>query len=304
MFYFNAMPLNCYFPLGLKQHGMHFAFICLNPRKQVLADRNYKKHMDPIKNNLSRFNTTTLEKLEIIKLLKRYDTKFLFHRDQLIPILDFLSRYYDILEIDNKRFFNYQNLYFDTDDYFFYHQHHNRKFSRHKVRFRRYVDTNQCYFEVKHKSNKRKTTKSRLLLGYKRISHELSGSSKDYARKIISINNGEIIDIVKPKLWIEFKRITFANQLKKERLTVDINLTFTNVNSHSLTLDDLVVVELKSENFSINSIFFQHLKSLGINPTRFSKYCIGTILTENDVKYNRFKKTLLKIDKLNQGDVE
>ena len=73
-----------------------------------------------------------------------------------------LARQYEVLEIDNKRFFKYQNLYFDTDDFFFYHQHHNRNLSRYKVRFRRYVDTNQCYFEVKHKNNKRKTLKSRL----------------------------------------------------------------------------------------------------------------------------------------------
>ena len=49
---------------------------------------------------------------------------FIFHKDKLKNVLDYLSKHYEILEIDNKRFFKYENLYFDTDDYFFYHQHH------------------------------------------------------------------------------------------------------------------------------------------------------------------------------------
>ena len=247
-------------------------------------------------NNLASFHATTLEDLEIIKLLKRYDTKFIFHGDQLIPIFDYLSQNYEVLEIDNNRSFKYQNLYFDTDDYFFYRQHHNRKLSRYKVRFRRYVDSNKCYFEVKHKNNKRKTIKSRLLLEDKNISHELSEQTKEFARDCILINNGDIIDKVKPKLWIEFERITFANQFNKERLTLDTNLTYTDSNSLRQKLDNLVIAELKSEKFSLNSQFFQYLKKLKIYPIRFSKYCIGIAITEKNIKCNRFKKKLLKLN--------
>lgn len=254
--------------------------------------------MNQIENSLACFHPTTLESINIIKLMKRYDTKFIFHRDQLANIFDYLSKHYEILEIDNKRLFKYQNLYFDTDNYLFYYQHHNRNFCRYKVRFRRYVDSNQCYFEVKHKNNKKKTIKSRLLLEDKNIHQELSEQSKEFARNFILINSGDIIDQVKPKLWIEFERITFANQSNKERLTIDVNLTYTDRNSLRQKIDNLVIVELKSEKNSLNSKFFQFLKRLKIYPIRFSKYCIGIAITEKNIKCNRFKKKLLKLNKL------
>jgi hypothetical protein len=253
-------------------------------------------------NYLTRFHTVTLEDLEIIKLLQRRDTKFIFHKNQLIFILEYLSRNYEILEIDNNRLFGYQNLYFDTDDYFFYHQHHNSKLSRYKIRCRRYIESNQCYFEVKHKDNKKKTIKRRLLLDDKRISEELSEESKKFAKNLVSINNGEIIDRVKPKLWIEFDRITFANRFNKERLTIDTNLTYSDRNSPPQKMNGLVIAELKSESFSLNSRFFQYLKSLGISPIRISKYCIGIAIIKSNIRYNRFKKKLLKLAKLNNGE--
>lgn len=260
--------------------------------------------MSQKENYLARFHTITLEDLEIIKLLQRCDTKFIFHEDHLIFILDYLSRHYEILEIDNNRLFGYQNLYFDTDDYFFYRQHHNSKLSRYKIRCRRYIESNQCYFEVKQKNNKQKTIKSRLLLEDKDIGEELSEQSKEFAKNLVSINNEEIIDRVKPKLWIEFDRITFANLLNRERLTIDTNLTYSDKISPPKKMDNLVIAELKRDSFSLNSRFFQYLKSLGIHPFRISKYCIGIATIKGNIRYNRFKKKLLKLAKLTYGASE
>lgn len=255
--------------------------------------------MNRIKNILTYFKPTSLESLEILKLLNRYDTKFIFSSDQLIPVLDFLVGYYEVLKIGDRRCFQYQNLYYDTDDFFFYHQHHNRKYTRYKIRCRRYVDSNQCYFEVKQKNNKKKTIKSRLLLENDNSSSELSEESKSFARNRILLNNGDFIDQIKPKLRVEFDRITFANHTDKERITIDLNLAFTNKNSFSKKLDNLVIAELKSEKHTFNSLFIKYLKSLKIYPARFSKYCIGVAITEEKIKCNRFKKKLIKLNQLN-----
>lgn len=269
---------------------------------------NYKLHllvrlvledMNMIADTLNHFNTTTLESLDVIKLLKRYDTKFLFCRDKLPAVFDFLSDYYYVLEIKNRRYFQYESLYYDTDDFYFYHQHHNKKYDRYKIRFRKYIDSNQCYFEVKHKNNKRKTIKSRLLLDDNRDYNELSEESKLFARNSMFFNNGDIIDRIKPKLEVSFDRITFANLENKERLTIDVNLAFTNKNSFQKKIDNLVIAELKSEKYSYNSLFTQYLKGLKIYPARFSKYCMGIAITEKDIKYNRFKKKILKLNNLN-----
>jgi hypothetical protein len=255
--------------------------------------------MNNIEYDIAAFNATSLTNIETIKLMKRYDTKFIFHRDKLQSVLDYLRSDYQVLEIDNKRSFRYENLYYDTDDHFFYHQHHNQRVNRYKLRCRKYIESNNCYFEIKFKNNKKKTIKTRILLEDKNIHHKLLEESREFARKLVLIDNGNIVDEVKPALWIDFNRITFANVIKKERLTFDINLTYTDKKSNSCKINNLIIAELKSEHASLNSFFNQYLKDLQIFPTKFSKYCVGIALTEKNIKCNRFKKNLLKLHKYN-----
>lgn len=92
--------------------------------------------------------------------MERHDTKYILKQDTLDQLLQYLIDYYEVLEIDTKRIFTYHTQYFDTDDYRFYHQHHNRKLIRYKVRRRNYVDSDTMYLEVKFKNNKCKTTKN------------------------------------------------------------------------------------------------------------------------------------------------
>jgi hypothetical protein len=255
--------------------------------------------MNQIEKDLKGFQEITLDGLDTIKLMKRYDTKFVFHSDKLTSVFNYLCKEYQILEINKKRIFRYENLYYDTDNYFFYHQHHNQRLNRYKVRCRKYIETDQCYFEIKFKNNKKKTIKNRILLNESNINNELSKESKEFANKSILINNGGIVDKIKPSLWIGFSRITLANLINKERLTFDIGLTYTNKNLDSRKIDNLIIAELKSENLSINSPFFQYLKKNKISPTTFSKYCMGIAISEKNIKSNRFKKDLLKLETFN-----
>jgi hypothetical protein len=52
---------------------------------------------------------------------------------------------------------------------------------------------------------------------------------------------------------------------------------------------------------NIPSYFKQVLLDMRIHPYRISKYCLGTMLTNPDVKMNRFKKKLRYIDKLHSN---
>lgn len=254
--------------------------------------------MELLEEILNHFNKTTLESLDKIKLLNRYDIKFVFCREKLLNVFEFLSYHFDILEVNNRRFFKYESLYYDTDDYYFFRQHHNKKYDRYKIRCRKYIDSNQCYFEIKHKNNKKKTIKSRLLLNNGNGFAELSEESKSFARESVFLSDDDIIDQIKPKMGVSFDRITFANNSQKERVTIDLNLSFTNRNSLQRKMDNLVVAELKSEKHSINSELVKYFKGLKIYPATFSKYCIGVAMTEKNIKCNRFKKKLLRLEKL------
>ena len=43
----------------------------------------------------------------------------------------------------------YSTLYFDTNDKILYKHHHNKKGNRHKIRMRKYIDSNICFLEIK-----------------------------------------------------------------------------------------------------------------------------------------------------------
>ena len=104
---------------------------------------------------LSGFASISLEEMNGVSLLKRVDTKFLTSSSELSKLLPFLYSDYQILEIDGNRLMNYSTLYFDTKDLRCYMEHHNGKAKRHKIRIRRYVESDICFLEVKEKQNTR-----------------------------------------------------------------------------------------------------------------------------------------------------
>ena len=235
--------------------------------------------------------------LDALSLMKRYDTKFIFHRNKLPRVFDHLYRNYSMLEMADKRTFTYKTLYYDTPDHFFYRQHHDKRGNRYKIRCREYVDTSECYVEVKHKNNKKKMTKTRLRLTDPCITPGLSEPAKEFAKQCLDSSYRHLADEVKPVLWVIYDRITLANPINQERLTFDVNLKFSH-QGRTISLDNLVIAELKQSQYLFKSDFFLLLKTLNILPTNFSKYCMGIVLLGKENKFNRFKKIILQLKKI------
>jgi hypothetical protein len=127
-----------------------------------------------------------------------------------------------------------------------------------------------------------------------KISEKLSSEQKEYIEKII----GKKLE-VSAKQWINFSRLTFVHKTQKERLTIDINLSFEN-EKESGDLRDIVIAEVKQERMSRKSDFMRIAKEMSILPMRLSKYCISTMQLWQNIKQNRFKKKQLFINKLKQ----
>ena len=245
--------------------------------------------------SLSDFNSISLEDLDKVQLLNRKDTKFVFSQNKLLQLLDSLKPYYRILEIEGKRSFVYDNTYFDTDEFFFYTQHHNEYRKRFKVRYRKYCETNEQYFEIKVKDNKNRTIKNRIR------SANRNGDFIEEEKRLISENTGLSPQHLIPKLDIQFSRITLADNNFNERLTIDTNLSVKN-GIRSKIFDQLAVSEIKQKKYDPKSDFIQILRNLRIQEMRFSKYCMGMLHVHKNIKYNRFKPKLLRINKiLTQG---
>ena len=239
---------------------------------------------------LSNFDSVSLNDLSSVRLMDRIDTKFVFQKQKILDLFLALQPFYDVLEVNEQKIQRYRSLYYDTDDRFFFNQHHNNRVNRNKVRFREYVDSGLVFLEIKLKNNKGKTMKKRVEVDV--VPNVLSLEQKKYINNI----TGQDL-ILKPKQWINFSRITFADKLKTERLTIDLDLNFSN-EEKSGSFGNIVVAEVKKERVAQSSKFKVIAKEHRILPVRLSKYCMSTIDLDKDVKYNRFKEKLLLMNKL------
>lgn len=246
---------------------------------------------DSLDQLINKFEPITLKEMDRVKLMNRVDTKFTFTQDELIKMLPKLIEHYQLLEIEGTRLPSYESLYYDDQELSLYTDHHRKKLNRYKVRFRKYVESDITFLEVKHK-NRGRTDKKRIQVD--RI-HEIMSS--DHERFVES--TGLELNGLKPMLLNKFERMTLVGKNYNERLTLDVNLRFSK-DGEDEQLDNLVIAELKQEKVSRTSPFFKIMKENMIRPYRISKYCIGVIKLygKENVKYNRFKKKLLKLKKI------
>lgn len=248
--------------------------------------------MNTVTKYTSNFSPISLKNMDSVKLMNRTDTKFAFNVNKIQDIFEKILPYYDVLEIDDKRIHSYKSLYFDTSDRKFYNDHHNQRVNRHKIRFREYVDSGLIYLEVKCKTNKGKTVKKRLKVD--KISKSLSIEQQEYVNNVI----GDSLKVM-PIQWINFSRITLVHKVQKERLTLDVNLDYSNTNS-SGDLRKIIIAEVKQERMSRASDFIRTTKEMGIFPMRISKYCFSSMYLDKTLKKNRFKEKQIFINKIIQ----
>jgi len=127
------------------------------------------QHLDNI---ISDFDPIFLEEMNDSALMNRVDTKFVITLDQLTKLLPELKEHYRILEVEGLRTPQYESEYYDSESLDFYIDHHRKKVDRFKVRFRKYVESNLSFLEVKHKK-KGRTDKQRIMV------QDLPGSMSD-----------------------------------------------------------------------------------------------------------------------------
>jgi len=244
--------------------------------------------------------------MESVKLMNRIDTKFAVPLSLLPAILEAAKELYYIQQIDGKRIATYDTLYYDTDTLDMYIRHHDRQLVRQKIRVRQYVDSRLTFLEIKRKNNKGRTKKKRIVVpGFELtadtqsvLKHKKKADETVTIEQFIGTQSRYAWDALSPHLWTKFRRITLVNKAKTERLTMDLDLVWENViTGVSNTFADLVIIELKRDG-NARSPMITIMQNLRIHSLKISKYCIGTALTTPDIKKNRFKSKIRKIEKL------
>ena len=240
--------------------------------------------------SLDLFDPISLEEMGKAELMDRTDLKYMFRLDQLDFFMSSVAEYYKVLEINGKRLFRYETVYYDTAYNKLYRNHHNGIMNRFKVRHRTYVDSNLGFLEVKVKNNKGRTVKERI-----KCSRPESLNDKDTASficSLVAIDPGELHE----KIDINYDRITLVSKTNAERVTIDLNLTFIAEGKENM-VDDLVIAELKRD-AKMESPFLKLMRDNNVKIGSMSKYCMGMAVLELDPKKNNFKEGLMKIFKL------
>jgi len=244
------------------------------------ATENIVEAMDPI----------SLSEMDSVSLMNRVDTKYVLNERNLERLLKNICSQYRVLSIEQTRLSPYNTLYFDSPDLECFSQHHNGKMNRRKFRMREYQSTGVCYLEVKHKNNKGRTQKKRIQIP------AIEESFSEDATAFLQPHRGDNFPL-QAQIWTNFSRITLVDRGMRERVTLDCDLTFRS-GERQREFPDLVIAEIKQESDNRSSLVRQQLRRQGVRPLRVSKYCLGSMLLNPQLKANRFKEKLLAISKL------
>ena len=254
---------------------------------------------------IKTYDPITLDEMSGIKLMNRTDTKFVTTVDRLRLLLTIAHDDYRAQDIDGRRIANYYTAYFDTPDNNMYIVHQNGHAGRQKLRIRSYVDSGQNFLEVKTKNNHGRTKKKRVdMVGFdpKHPDHGIRFMRQDEQFRsydaFLSKHLRYDPTILTEHLENHFRRITLVNKAKTERVTIDTDLCFHNIKTdRNVDLTGLVIIEVKRDGLQLSPILGL-LRELRIKPSGFSKYCMGSALTNPSLKRNNFKERLRLVERL------
>ncbi|QZT38218.1 VTC domain-containing protein [Halosquirtibacter xylanolyticus] len=195
--------------------------------------------------------------------MTRYDQKFIIPSESLDVILGYLQKSYHVLKVNESWLQEYENHYYDTARLDLARDHLRGKRPRYKLRKRIYIDTEDCYWEMKCKVVGGQMVK-------KRIKASMNGAER-------FINGFEIpigIEALRNSLKNNYFRASFYSLESNEKVTIDQSLKILQDNQWVDILEGFVVVEVKGMHFNESS-FVQFLRSHSFRSIKFSKYCFG-----------------------------
>lgn len=246
-------------------------------------------------------------------LLSRVDRKYLLPLEIAAEAMAGLDPRTRVLEIDGRRDFAYDSVYFDTEDHLAYRLTAQRRRRRFKLRTRSYLDTGGCFLEVKTKNGRGATVKQRV--PYEPAHRDrLTGPGRDYAGEVLrgSGLGGVRLERLRPVLRSGYHRITMLLP-EGSRATFDTRLRWESGSSgdvldgvlgtardrvrgnapdrvRRLELSGHAIVETKSAGGA--SALDRALWRLGHRPLGISKFGTGLAALHPELPRNKWARVL------------
>lgn len=245
------------------------------------------------------------EKKDIFEIIKQKDPltkkrkeyKFLVRKELLQEIATkFVYDYYCCVH-SGTFLFEYENIYFDTDDFIFFNKHRVGKPNRLKVRIRKYKSGDKkSFLEIKRKVKGVFSEKERILIEETSEKNDEKIIEKA-SEKLKSLNIS--FSKLSRKLTTNYSRIFLISKDNKRRITFDIDLKAKDTeNNEKKLFSQYGILEIKDENTPKDIMQFL-MKNFKIRKTGFSKYCISLCALSPNQKNNKWKQIL----KLNKEDI-
>ncbi|WP_314326208.1 polyphosphate polymerase domain-containing protein [Paenarthrobacter ilicis] len=223
-------------------------------------------------------------------LLTRVDRKYLVPSATARRILEGFTAEARVLEMDGKRIFDYDSVYFDTAALDSYMRAAHGRRRRFKIRTRTYVDSAVSFLEVKTEGAREATVKERIpyqLCDRDRLTEEgLAYVNETLAAAIGQTMSGPLA----PVLATRYQRTTLYLPGSGSRATIDSAVTWQRPDGQPWMLDDAVVIETKSG--SAPGPLDRHLWAQGVRPCRISKFATGMAALHPELPANRWHQTL------------
>lgn len=225
-------------------------------------------------------------------LQARVDRKYVVPVDRLADLLDGLEPGTRVLEIDGRRDFGYESVYFDTSDLHSYLLAAHRRRRRFKIRTRTYLDTGSCWLEVKTRGRRGMTVKHRTphAMAHRDSLH----TSRDFAQQTLereALDWAAGLDF-RPTLTTRYRRATLLLPSSASRATVDTGLGWVDDDGSVLRAPGVAIVETKTG--STPSSLDRRLWRCGHRPARISKYATGLAALNPDLPSGPWNRTLTR----------
>lgn len=234
-----------------------------------------------------RFESTDLQAIDRrARLQTRKDRKYVLGRVELAGLLDAMPTDTRALEIDGRRWFRYQSVYFDTARFDSYRLAAVRRPSRFKVRTRTYLDTGLTFAEVKTKDRRGRTVKHRVQLadGTTTTDDIVRGFAADFDEV------APYVDDLEPTLASHYRRATLVLADVGVRVTIDADYRCVGADGSTTGLTDTFIVEVKTDGQP--SIVDRLLWRAGHRPVKISKYATGLAALHAELPANRWRPVL------------
>ena len=220
-------------------------------------------------------------------LQTRKDRKYLVPMSSLPQLLEQMSDDLIVLEIDGRRAFHYESVYFDTPDHVSYMAAALRRRRRFKVRTRTYLDSGLCLLEVKTREGRGLTIKHRIPYDSDHRDR-LDDTGLDFIDGFESI--AAISGELRPALTTRYQRTTFLETTSHSRITVDVGLECIAPDGSRVSLASTAVVETKTAGRPCE---FDHLLwGVGHRPVNVSKFATGMAALNPSLKANKWNRIL------------